>query len=44
LKLKAFIMKKNEKNDVLELNKRIFFTALFWLVPWLCIAKMICTA
>jgi hypothetical protein len=32
------------KNNVLQLKEHIFFTALFWLVPWLCIAKMSCTA
>jgi hypothetical protein len=28
----------------LQLKKRILFTALFWLVPWFGIWKMICTA
>ncbi len=31
-------MKKNGE------KKRIFFTTLFGLVPWLCISKMICRA
>jgi hypothetical protein len=29
-------MKKNEKNHILQLKKCIFFTALFWLLLWLC--------
>jgi hypothetical protein len=38
-------MKKNEKkNAFFNLKKRIFFTALFWLLLWLCISKMICRA
>jgi len=31
-------MKKNGK------KKRIFFTTLFGLFPWLCVSKMICRA
>ncbi len=37
-------MKKNEKNVFCNSKKRIFFTALFWLVLCLCILKMICKA
>jgi hypothetical protein len=36
-------MKKNEKKSILQLKKHIFLTALFWLLLWLCISKMICT-
>jgi hypothetical protein len=46
-------MKKSEKKHVLQFEKKhglqfekkhIFFTALFWLLLWLCILKMICKA
>jgi hypothetical protein len=38
-------MKKNEEKKVFwSLRKRVFFTALFGLLLWLCIAKMICKA
>jgi hypothetical protein len=39
-------MKKNEKNKhILQFEKKhIFFSALFGLVSWLCISKMICRA
>jgi len=37
-------MKKKEKNTICNLKKRIFFTAIFWLLLWLCISKMICKA
>jgi len=36
--------KKREKNTFYNSKKHIYFTALFWLVLWLCIAKMICKA
>jgi hypothetical protein len=32
------------KDDFYNLKKRIFFTALFWLVVWLCISRTICRA
>jgi hypothetical protein len=32
----------NEKNMFLNMKKHIFFTALSWLVLWLCNSKMIC--
>jgi hypothetical protein len=37
-------MEKNEKKSVLQFEKSIFFTALFWVLLWLCISKMICKA
>ncbi len=38
-------MKKNEKKNVFcNSKKRIFFTALVWLLLWLCVSKMICRA
>jgi hypothetical protein len=38
-------MKKNLKIRVLQFEeKRIFFTALIWLVPQLSISKMTCRA
>jgi len=42
MKVGGVKMKKNEKNCVLQFEKGIFFTALFWLAPWLCIPKMTC--
>jgi len=35
---------QNEKKHILQSKKRIFFTAFFGLVLWLCISKMICRA
>jgi hypothetical protein len=41
----VFKTKKNEKKKAFcNLKKRIFFTALFWLLLWVCIAKMISKA
>jgi hypothetical protein len=37
-------MKKNEKNLFCNSKKRIFLIALFWLLLWLRISKMICKA
>jgi hypothetical protein len=37
-------MEKNEKKNVLQFEKHIFFIALFWLVIWLCISKISCRA
>jgi hypothetical protein len=37
-------MKKNEKNAFHNLKKRIFLTAVCWLLLRLCILKMICRA
>lgn len=38
-------MKKNEKKTTFcNLKNCIFFPALFWLLLWLCISKMICKA
>ncbi len=34
-------MKENERNAFDNLKKRIFLTAVFWLLLWLCISKMI---
>jgi hypothetical protein len=35
---------KQMKKLVLQFEKHIFFIALFWLLFWLCISKMICRA
>ncbi len=35
---------KMKKNTFCNSKKRIFFIALFWLLIWLCISKMICRA
>jgi hypothetical protein len=37
-------MKKNEKKTHFVLKKYFFFTALLWLLLWLCISKMVCRA
>jgi hypothetical protein len=37
-------MKKNEKNLFCNFKKHNFFIALFWLLLWLYISKMICKA
>jgi hypothetical protein len=35
---------KMKKNVFCNTKKRILFTALFWLLLWHCISKMICAA
>jgi hypothetical protein len=35
---------KMKKHVFCNSKKRIFITALLWLVSWLCISKMICRA
>ncbi len=42
LKVGGIKMKKNEKNMFCNSKQRIFFTALFGLVLWLCSLKMMC--
>jgi hypothetical protein len=37
-------VKMEKKNALCNTKKCIFFTALFWLLLWLCVSKMICTA
>jgi len=38
-------MKKDEKKTHFSIRKNVFsFIALFWLLIWLCISKMICRA
>jgi len=44
VKVKGIKMKKKKKNSFAIQKKRIFFTALFGLIFWLCISKMICRA
>jgi hypothetical protein len=41
----GFKMKKNEKNVCCNFKKKhTFFIAIFWLLLWLYISKMICRA
>jgi hypothetical protein len=45
LKVGGVKMKKNEKKTHFTIKIKIkLFTALFWLVLWLCISRMICGA